>query len=98
MTNPNLNLTNQELIKELQSRIETGNLEAQVTADHQTQTCSLLSKLGSKEWLLLIGSSVAFMALIFYSLKATNYPVTDYTIELSENNNPSYTLTQIKSE
>ena len=45
-----MNLTNQELIKELQSRIETGNIEVQVNANEtETHSYSLLSKLGSKE-------------------------------------------------
>lgn len=88
MTNPNINLTNQELIKELQNRIDAGNIEFQATSDHQTQTYSLLSKLGSKEWLLLIGLSVAFTFLICSSLSITTNQAIGATIGLRENKNP----------
>jgi hypothetical protein len=46
----NHNLTNQELIQELQSRIDAGKIEVQVNANEvETRSYSLLSKLGSKE-------------------------------------------------
>ena len=84
------NLTNQELIQELQSRIETGNIEVQVNANKvETKSYSLLSKLGTKEWLLLIGLSVAFTFLICSSLSITATAPAGLSVELQENNNPS---------
>ena len=85
-----MNLTNQELIQELQSRIDAGNIEVQVNANEvETKSYSLLSKLGSKEWLLLIGLSVAFTFLICSSLKITVAEPTGFSVELQENKNPS---------
>jgi hypothetical protein len=85
----NHNLTNQELIQELQSRIDAGKIEVQVNANEtETRSYSLLSKLGSKEWLLLIGLSVAFTFLICSSLKVTTTLPTGFRVELQENKNP----------
>ena len=84
------NLTNQELIQELQSRIEDGNIEVQVNANEvETKSYSLLSKLGSKEWLLLIGLSVAFTFLICSSLSITTTSPAGLSVELQENKNPT---------
>ena len=91
-------LTNQELIQELQSRIETGNIEVQVNANEtETHSYSLLSKLGSKEWLLLIGLSVAFTFLICSSLSITTIAPTGLSVELQENKNPSVEICQISN-
>ena len=85
-----MNLTNQELIKELQSRIDAGNIEVQVNANEtETHSYSLLSKLGSKEKLLLIGLSVAFTLLICSLLKVTTTSPAGLSVELQENKNPS---------
>ena len=84
------NLTNQELIQELQSRIEAGNIEVQVNANEtETHSYSLLSKLGSKEKLLLIGLSLAFTLLICSLLKVTTTSPAGLSVELQENKNPS---------
>jgi hypothetical protein len=84
------NLTNQELIQELQNRIETGNIEVQVNANEtETHSYSLLSKLGSKEKLLLIGLSVVFTLLICSLLKVTTTSPAGLSVELQENKNPT---------
>lgn len=83
-------LTNQELIQELQNRIEAGNIEVQVNTNGvETHSYSLLSKLGSKEWLLLIGLSVAFTFLICSSLSITATTPANLSVEIQENKNPA---------
>jgi len=65
MTNPNLNLTNQELIKELQKRIQNKTLRAEVVANEfQEETSSLLSRLDGKSLLTIIGLTVGFTLLV----------------------------------
>ena len=90
------NLTNQELIQELQSRIEAGNIEVKVNANEtETRSYSLLSKLGTKEKLLLIGLSVAFTLLICSLLKVTTTSPAGLSVELQENKNPSTEIWKI---
>jgi hypothetical protein len=63
MTNPNL--TNQELIKELQERIQNKSLGAEVIANEfQEETSSLLSRLDGKSLLIVIGLTVGFTLLV----------------------------------
>ena len=58
-------LTNQELIKELQERIQNKTLGAEVVANEfQEETSSLLSRLDGKSLLILIGLTVSFTLLV----------------------------------
>ncbi len=94
MTHPNLNLTNQELIKEFQKRIKAGTLGAQIVAGEVEETSrSLLSHLGSKEWLFLIGLTVGFTVLFCYSIKVTSSKVASCKVEFDQN--PPLTLDEI---
>jgi len=68
-----MNLTNQELIQELQKRIKAGTLGAKVVAGElEEETSSLLSKLDGKSWLLLIVMITAFTLTVCYSIKSTS--------------------------
>jgi hypothetical protein len=85
MTNPNLNLTNQELITELKKRIQTGTLRTEIVAEQvETQTTSLLSALNTKTLLLLVGLTVGFTLLVCYSVTITANSVTGGTIEFQD--------------
>ncbi len=89
MTNPNLNLTNQELIKEFQKRIKEGTLGAQIVAGEVKETSrSLLSYLEGKQLLFVVGLTVGFALLVCYSLKVTSSKVANCNLEF-ENNPPT---------
>ena len=84
-------LTNQELLQELNKRIQTGTLRTQIVADeiHETSS-SLLALLGSKEWLFLIGLTVGFTVLFCYSIKVTSNKVASCKVKFDQN--PPLTL------
>ena len=75
-------LTNQELIQELQKRVESGVIRAMPEMEKRTE--SLLSGLDSKNLLLLTGLTVALTFLVCYSLKVTTNSVTGVNLEFSD--------------
>jgi len=79
-------LTNQELITELQKRIQNKTLGAEVVATEVEQTSkSLLSRLDSKSLLFSIGLTVGFTLLIYYSIQVTSSSTTGVKIEFESN-------------
>jgi hypothetical protein len=88
-------LTNSVLIQELKKRVREGTIEIEVTADQfKKETSSLLSCLGTKEMLLLVGLTVATVLIYCYSIKVTTSSPTGYALEFDSN--PS--ITTIASE
>jgi hypothetical protein len=78
-------LTNQELIQELQKRIKEGTMEAKVVpGEIQTESKSLFSFLGNKELLFLIGLTAVAVLVFCYATKVTYSQPTDYAIGFSD--------------
>ena len=85
-----MNITNQELIQELQKRVKERTIEVEVIEDEfQKNSTSLLSHLGGKELLFLIGLTTAAALLFCYFIKATSSQVTSYALNFDE---PSLTV------
>jgi len=83
-------LTNQELIQELEKRIQNKTLGAEVVAtEFQKETSSLLSRLDGKNLLFLIGLTVGFTLIVFYIMKVTSTTATRAKIEFE---NPPATV------
>ena len=93
------NLTNQELIQELQKRIKAGEIEMEVTADQfKKETNSLLSYLGTKELLLLVGLIVTSVLIYCYSTKLTYTSPTGYALEFDHNPSITTIASEIQNE
>jgi len=80
-----INLTNQELISELEKRVQNGTLKVQITPEQfEKETKSLFSYLDSKNLLLLVGLTVGLTFLVCYSLKITTSSVTGGSLDFRE--------------
>lgn len=78
-------LTNQELVKELEKRIDQGHLEVRAIPEQfEKRTKSLFSCLDSEDLLLLAGLTVVLTFLLFQSLKLTTNSVTEYSVGFRE--------------
>jgi hypothetical protein len=89
-----MNLSNQALIQELQKRIKEGTIEAKVIPDKvKENSTSLLSYLGSKELLFLIGLTTAAALLFGYFMKVTTSQVTSYDLNFDDPPNTIKTAT-----
>ena len=94
-----MNLTNQELIQELQKRIKTGTIEMEVTADQfKKETNSLFSHLGTKELLFLIGLIATSVLIYCYSIKVTSSLPTGCTLEFDHNPSITTITSEIQNE
>jgi hypothetical protein len=93
MSNPNMTLTlteltNQELITELEKRVQNGTLQVGTSADKvEEKTVSLLSTLNSKSLLFLVGLTVGFTFVVLSVITLTGNSATSYNLEFSEPNN-----------
>ena len=80
-----INLTNHELIQELEKRVQNGTLKVQITPEQfEKRTESLFSYLDSKNLLLLVGLTVGLTFLVCYSLKITTSSPTRGSLEFSD--------------
>ena len=80
-------LTNQELLQELDKRIKNSTLKTEVVVNQvESETKSLLSYLDSKSLLLLIGITVGTTLLICYTMKLTTNSPTGCSLQFQENN------------
>ena len=78
-------LTNQELVNELERRIQQGTLEVNIKNEQfKEETKSSLSYLDSKNLLLLVGLSVGFTLLVCHMMKVTTNSVTGGSLEFQE--------------
>ena len=81
-----MNLSNQELLNELNKRIKAGEIKHEMVIDEvSSETKSLLAGLDGKSLLLLFGMVTVFTLLFLYSIKQTSSLPTGATIEFDCN-------------
>src|SRR4051794_19227356 len=81
-----MNLTNQELIQELQKRVKEGTLNLKfIPGQEKRETHSLLSRLDGKTLLLLLGLTAGFTLAVCSLLKITTTKAVEVELEFDQN-------------